>query len=121
MNLSFSATYVNCSNAMDWEIQQVVFDTVCDDADRSEDMRKSPCVLISRNFEFPEAATIEWYDGNDYDGGASIRSALLESTRVFIVLDKLGSIEITFELNTQQFEELKKYLSNILNGRLKLR
>ena len=119
MNLSFEALYVDCSNAMDGEIQQAVFDTVRDDPDGAEYNRKSPYALISRNFEFPGEATIEWHDGNDNEGGDSINSALLESNRIFIVLDKEGTIEITFRLTDQQFEELKKYLWNMLGSRLK--
>ena len=115
MNLSFEAPYVDCSNAMDWEIQQVRFDTVCDGA---EDSRKSPYILISRNFEFSGVATIEWHDGNDYDGGALIRSALLESNRIVIILDKSRTIEITFALDALHFEGLKKYLRNMLSERL---
>ncbi len=120
MNLSFNAPHVDCTNAIDWEIQQVLFDTTCDDADDAEDRRKSPYVLISRNFEFPDAATIEWHDGNDYDGGGSIRSASLEANRIKIILNRSRTINITFKLDLNHFEELKKYLKNILGGRLKI-
>ena len=119
MNLSFQALYVNCSNAMDGEIQQVIFDTIRDDPDAEEYIRKSPYVLISRNFEFSGESTIEWHDGNDDEGGASISSVLLESKRIFVILDKQGTIEITFHLNDKQFEELKKHLRNMLVSRLK--
>jgi hypothetical protein len=120
MNLSFVAPYVDCSNALDWEIQQVAFDTVCNDADGAEESRKSPYVCISRNFEFPGTARIEWHDGKDDEGGASIRSALLESNRILIILDKSRTIEITFALDALHFEELKKYLCNMLSNRLNL-
>jgi hypothetical protein len=121
MNLSFDAPYVDCRNAMDWEIQQVVFDTTCDNTEDAEDRRKkSPYVLISRNFEFPGATTIEWHDGNDYDDGGSIRSASLEANRIKIILDASRTIDITFNLDTNHFEELKKYLKNILGSRLKM-
>ena len=59
MNISFHAVYVHCSNALDWEIQEVIFDTIDNDADDFEDHRSSPYVLISQNFEFPGPATIE--------------------------------------------------------------
>ena len=121
MNLSFEAPYVVCSNELDWEIQQVVFDTVCndaDDADYAEESRNSPYVCISRNFEFPGAARIEWHDGKDDEGGASIRSAHLKSNRIVIILDKSRTIEIAFALDALQFDGLKKYLSNMLSDRL---
>ena len=121
MNLSFEAPYVVCSNALDLEIQQVVFDTVCNDADDAEESRNSPYVCISRNFEFPGTARIEWHDGKDDEGGASIRSTHLESNRIVIILDKSRTIEITFTLDALQFEELKKYLRNMLSDRLNQR
>ncbi|MFZ4776664.1 MAG: hypothetical protein ACOYM3_14935 [Terrimicrobiaceae bacterium] len=119
MNLSFFAPFVDCTNAMDWEIQQVVFDTVRDDPDAEEYTRKSPYVCISRNFEFPGAANIQWHDGNDNENGDSIRSTALELDRIFIILGKEGTIEITFHLNDRQFEELERYLRNMLGRLLK--
>jgi len=118
MNLSFHAPYVECTNALDWEIQQVLFDTIDDDAD-AEDRRESPYVMIGQNFEFPGPATIEWHDGKDYDGGGTIRSAFLEPTKVHFSLDESRTIMVTFEINARQFQELKKYLKNILGTRLK--
>ena len=118
MNLSFKAPYVDCTNAMDWEIQQVVFDTINDNADDSEETRESPYVLISQNFEFPGPASIEWYDGEEYNGGL-INSVILKENQIQIDLDKDGRIEILFALNKTRFDELHKYLHNILNRRLK--
>ena len=121
MNLSFHALYVKCTNALDWEIQQVSFDTINDHTVESVESRESPCVMIGQNFEFPGPATIEWHDGKDYDGGATIRSAFLESTKVQFFLDKSRTITITFEIRARQFQELAKYLKNILGTRLKLK
>jgi hypothetical protein len=119
MNLSFYAPFVECTNALDREIQQVLFDTVNDDADDSEDRRQSPYVLIGQNFEFTGPAEIEWHDGEDYDGGATIQSAVLEPTCIHFSLDESRTIMVTFEIQTQQFQELQKYLKNILGTRLK--
>ena len=120
LNLSFNAPYVDCTNALDWEIQQVVFDTMNEGADDSEENRDSPYVLISRNFEFPDSASIEWYYGNEYDGGHTIHSAMLQRNQIQINFDDDRIIKILFDLNETRFEELSRYLQNILNGRLKI-
>ena len=115
MNLSFEALFVICSNELDWEIQQVVFDTVCDNEDGAEDRRKTPYVSISRNFEFPGPASVEWHDGNDDISGASIISANLEANRILIDIGRGQTIAITFALNERRFRELAKYVRNILS------
>lgn len=76
MHLAFEATAVSCDDAIDGEILQVCFDTVGAENDQKD--RRTPYVLISRNFEFPSAATIEWHDGQDYNGGADILSVTLK-------------------------------------------
>ncbi|MFZ4779191.1 MAG: hypothetical protein ACOYM3_27835 [Terrimicrobiaceae bacterium] len=119
MKLSFDAPHVDCSNAIDWEIQQVTFDTVSDDDQDSETDRRTPYVLISSAFEVSRDPTIEWHDGNDYDGGASIRVALLERNKILITLDKSREIGITFNLTEKKLTELSKYLRNMLGQRLK--
>src|SRR6266542_1714493 len=64
MTLAFEAKFVDCADAIGGEILQVSFDTV--PSSRAEDDRCTPYVLISRNFEFPGSATVEWHDGKDY-------------------------------------------------------
>ena len=76
MTLAFKASSVSCSSAIGGEILQVCFDTMPESKD--EDERGTPYVLISRNFEFPGSATVEWHDGSDYDGGAEIVNELLK-------------------------------------------
>jgi len=64
----------------------ISFDTVPKSQD--EENRRTPYALISRNCEFPDPATIEWHDGQDYDGGAEIVAVNLRRDRISI---KLGS------------------------------
>jgi hypothetical protein len=121
MELSFNATYVDCSNAIDWEIQQVLFDTVSDESLESGADRRSPYVLLSCAFEVSHDPEIEWHDGSDYDGGASIRSVVLERRKIVILLEKSRRIAITFNLGEKKFEMLHRYLQNMCGRKLKAR
>lgn len=121
MELSFHATHVDCSSAIDLEIQQVLFDTVSDDGRDSDADRRSPYVLIACAFEVSQDPEIEWHDGSDYDGGAAIISAVLQRQRLSITLEKSERIDITFGLADVKFEALHKFLRNILGHKLEHR
>ena len=73
MKLAFEASIVSCADAIDGEIQQVKFDTTESNYDETD--RRTPYVVIGRNFDFSDAATIEWHDGDDYDGASGPRDA----------------------------------------------
>src|SRR5438046_1480422 len=100
MTLAFDATTVDCADALDGQIIQVDFDTAPHDRDESE--RATPYVLISRNFEFPDAATIEWHDGHDYGGGAEIICVTLK-TRISIRVDRDLDFDVSFRLPDKKF------------------
>ena len=114
MPLSFEATAIVWGDAIDGELLQVCFDTAA--AVRDEAERCTPYVLILRNFEFPGAATIEWYDGQDYDGGADIASVSLSRTRVAITLRRGMDIEVTFRITEKEFTRLKTCLTRMIDG-----
>lgn len=116
MKLKFEAIKVSCVDAIHGEILSVRFDSV--GADHGEEERRKPYVLIMRSFEFPGAATIEWHDGTDYDGGADIIGVTLKRTQVLIALSEGINIDVTYKINGKQFEQLKSYLSRMLDGRL---
>ncbi len=115
MRLAFEAKFVNCTDAIDGEILQLSLDTV--PASHHEDERCTPYVLISRNFEFPGAATVEWYDGQNYDGGAEIRSLNLRKDRVSIKLDRDFELEVVFRVTDKKFARLKSFLSRMIDAR----
>jgi hypothetical protein len=85
----------------------VSFDTV--PSSHAEDDRCTPYVLISRNFEFPDSATVEWHDGKDYDGGAEITSVSLKRDQVSIKLDRDLDIEVGFHLPDRNFARLDPF------------
>jgi len=113
MTLAFNAKSVSCSSAIGGEILQVCFDTI--PASKDEDERDKPYVLISRNFEFPDSATVEWHDGRDYDGGAEIVLARLTRERVLIKLDRQLEIDVSFSIGDRRFAQLTSYLRRMLD------
>jgi hypothetical protein len=115
MTLAFKATYVACTDALGGDILQVSFDTVLDD---DENPRCSPYVLISRNFEFPESAAIEWHNGQDYDGGAEIRSITLTRTHITLRLNRELTIAVSFKLTEAAYTRLTVFLQRIMDDRI---
>src|SRR6266511_4023311 len=101
MKLAFEAKFVDCCDAIGGEILQLSFDTVPSNHDADE--RCTPYVLISRNFEFPDSATVEWHNGKDYDVGAEITSVSLKRDRVSIKLDRELGFEVAFHLHDRKF------------------
>ena len=117
MSLTFEATAVSCDDAIDGEILQVSFDTLL--ANQDEEDRRTPYVLIMRNFEFPGSATIEWHDGKDYDGGADIVSVTLNRSRISIRLRRATDITVTFRIADEKFAQLTSYLTRMMDERIR--
>ena len=115
MKLSFGANIVECSDILEGEILRVTFDTLPPNSD--EDERRSPYLSISRNFEFPGPATVEWHNGVD-GGGAEIQTVELRRDRVLATLDRAAEIEVTFRISDKEFARLRSYLGSILENRL---
>jgi len=116
MKLSFEAKFVNCLDAIGGEILQVSFDTL--PPPMSEAERRTPLILISKNFEFPDPATVEWHDGTDYDGGAEIVEMLLGRKRVSARLNRDLEIDVTFRISDKKFATLSSYLKRMLGKRV---
>lgn len=116
MKLCFEAKYVECADALDGEILQVTFDTLPPGQDEME--RVSPYVMISRNFEFPGAATIEWHDGSDYEGGGFITRMVLRRGRASARIDGRLEVDIRFSISDKKFTQLQSHLESMLETRL---
>ena len=114
--LSFTAKDVSCTEAIDYQIMQVMFDTVCEGGD--EDTRDTPYVLIGQDFDFPGPATIEWHDGREYDGGARIRSVTLARDRVVIKLDRGLEMDVGFSVGKRKYAQLRDYLGRIVGPKV---
>ena len=105
--LQFTATTVESSEAIDWEIVQVNFDTM--DPSFDEENRTTPSLLVSANFEFSERVQIEYHDGKDY-AGDSLNRIDLWRDRVFAISGRGCEFNIAFELSDEAFAELREYL-----------
>jgi len=114
MTLRFEAKFVSCSDAIGGDILQVSFDTMPENEE--EDKRSTPYVLISRNFEFPDSATIEWHDGLDYDGGAKIISITLSRECISIKVDQGLDFDVTFRLPESKFIRLTSFLRRMIDA-----
>lgn len=114
MTLTFEAKLVSCVDAIDGEILQVTFDTIPESQD--EDERSTPYVLISRNFEFSDSASVEWHNGNNYDGGSEIVVVTLSRTSILIILDSGFDINVGFRLPDKKFAQLKSFLGEMLDN-----
>ena len=113
MTLAFRASFVTCSSAIGGEILQVCFDTV--PGSKDEDDRDTPYVLVSRNFEFPGSATIEWHDGSDFDGLAEIVLVTLTRERALIKLDRDLEIDVSYGIGDRRFAQLSSFLRRMLD------
>ena len=116
MTLAFEARYVDGADGIGGEILQVSFDSV--PASHDEEERGTPYVLISRNFEFPEGATVEWHDGNDSAGGAEIRALRLKRDGVSITLDRELAVEVSFRWRDREFGKLRSFLQRMVGERM---
>lgn len=114
MNLSFQARSVDCRSLIGGDILQVSIGAAPPGQD--EEQRTLPCVLIGRNFEFSGAPTVEWHDGEDYDGGAAIRSIGLRREKLVLRLDQSREIVVSFSLPDREFDELRSFVKRILVG-----
>lgn len=109
--LQFTATTVESSEAIDWEIVQVCFDTEPPSFDETD--RTSPYLMIGANFEFGGEIQLEFHDGEDY-GGDSLRRIDLWRNRVRVVSGRGFEFDIDFELADDAFAELREYLKVLL-------
>ena len=103
----FTATTVDCSEAIDWEIVQVCFDTEPSDFDETN--RTSPYLMISANFEFSGDVQLEFHDGSEY-GGDSLGRIDLWRNRALVRSRRNIEFDIDFELSDDAFAELREYL-----------
>ena len=111
--IQFTAATVECSEAIDWEIVQVNFDTM--DPGFNEENRISPYLMISANFEFSNSIQIEYHDGEDYAGGSLDRIELWRN-RVLAYSGCGHEFDIAFELSDGAFNELREYLKVLLRS-----
>jgi hypothetical protein len=109
----FTAATVECSDAIEWEIVQVSFDTM--NSDFNEENRTSPYLMLCANFEFSRRVQLEYHDGEDYAGDSLDRIQLWRS-RVLAFSGRGHEFDITFALSDDAFSELRQYLKVLLHS-----
>jgi len=112
-HFQFSAVTVECSEAIDWQIVRVTFDTEASDFD--EENRASHYLSLSANFEFDEEVQAEFHDGSDYDGD-QLRTLDLWRDRVVAITARGYEFAINFDLGNDAFCELRDYLKVLLRS-----
>ena len=112
-HVQFRAITVDCSEAMDWEIVRVTFDTEAPDFD--EENRTSPYLSISANFEFGDDVQLEFHDESDYNGD-SLRKFDLWRSKAIAVSRRGYEFDITFDISENSFRELREFLKVLLRS-----
>ncbi len=110
MKLEFEAKKVEYNEAMDGEIIQVIFDTEMNHDSVDDD---SISLIIGANYEFPPfKATVDWYDGKEYDGGIEIKSYTLSDNKLILTLQNNMNFVVSFTTDDITFKKIKNFLSD---------
>ena len=112
MHIKFAANNVSYNEAIDGEIVQVVFD---EDTDNDSTEISKYYLLISVNYEFgSNLPSIEWFDGNECNGGASITNYRIDRSLLQISLDNSLSFDIAFSTEEQMYKNIESFLSSLV-------
>ena len=115
MHLKFYAQEVYYADALDGDIINVSFQEYPDpEIDYSEKKFELPPsvkgVFFSVNYEFPPSQIkVDWCDGEEENGGKSIKEIELTNTSLNIVLSNNDSFNIKFETDDVTFKNIKSF------------
>jgi len=110
-HLKFTAKNTSYSEALDGDIIQVIFEE-----DENEDPYNQTKLYLSItiNHEFPSfTPSIEWFDGNDGNGGAQILNYKLKRNSLQLLLNNNLSFNISFIADERLFQNIKGFLSSV--------
>jgi len=115
MHLIFNSQEVSYSEALGGDIVQVTFQEKPDpEYDYSKNNAPLPplmkYIMISVNYEFSSAKTVEWSDGDDFDGGGTIKELTLTKSLLKLNLANGFSCEVSFTVNEATFKNIKSFL-----------
>ena len=117
MHLEFYAKEVHYCEALDGDLINVSFREHPDpEVDYSKKNFQFPPpvkgVFFSANYEFPPYTTyVDWCNGNEEDGGESIKEIELTKTSLKMVLKNNFSFNIGFETDDLTFKNIKSFLT----------
>ncbi len=111
--IHFKASEVEYNEAIDGEIVQVSFD---EDPDSDPFDRTKCYVMISQNYEFPGPPTVEWHDGEQYDGGSEVLSC--KFTKNFFELTTTNGVKfrVKHDCQVKIFNKIRAFLQHEFNN-----
>jgi hypothetical protein len=115
MHLVFNAQEVDYSEALGGDLVQASFqEKPVPYIDYSKKNHPLPppikSVVFSANYEFSSKIKVEWCDGEEFDGGESIRELKLTSSMLKLVLTNGFSFAVSFKTNDFTFQNIKSFL-----------
>jgi hypothetical protein len=111
MKIKFEAQKVSYSEALDRDIIQISFEQK-----DSDDLIDNPYkyLMISVNYEFPPCTpTVEWCDGEDFNGGSEIENYQMNENSLQLNLKDNVSFDISFNTDLKTIEDIKNFLAKI--------
>lgn len=111
--IQFTATTVECSEAIDWEIVQITFST--EGTGLGEADLAALYLVISANFEVCDEVQVEFHDEVG-GGGDSLEKIDLWRNRVRVISGSGYEFEIDFALSDDAFAKLREYLRVLLRS-----
>ena len=108
MHLNFTAKSTSYAEALGGDIIQLTFEEY-----ESEDIYNPTALylLISINYEFPPfTPSVEWFDGNEENGGAEILNYKIINNSLQLWLNNNLSFDISFSVNEETFKNIEEFL-----------
>ena len=108
MHLVFEAKKVTYIEALGGDIVQISFEK-----DITSDPINNPtlCLNISVNHEFPPfMPEVEWFDGDEYDGGETIKILRIDQKSLQVVLNNDISFDISFQIAGSKYKKIESFL-----------
>ena len=114
MHIEFTANDVSYNEALGGDIVQIYLEE--DGNDDSFNPSKY-YIHISANYEFPPfTAKVDWFDGNEEDGGIGIANYKISKNSLQLWLDNGMSFCVNFDTEKNTFSSIKDFLSNAVKG-----
>ena len=114
MHLKFRAQKVSYNEAIGGEIVQVVFEEFEEGKIDSPFERSALYLLVSMNYEFDgNSPTLEWYDGNEFNGGAEVLNYKINRNSLQMRLNNNLSFNITFSTDENTFINIVSFMSRM--------
>ena len=111
MNIIFEAKEVTYNEAIGGDLVQVYFNQ-----EDNDDLLDNPLkyLLLSINYEFPPyEPSIEWYDGDEFNGGGKIIGYNFQIDGLKMQLDNGLRFDISFKFEKVLYNKIHKFISDI--------